>query len=227
MTRPARGELNAAWGIGVAVVGPLWRLLFRQRSLGTEHIPRSGPGIVAANHVSALDGIALALVNAERAGRMTRFLAAAEFFSKRRFGWALRLYRQIPVRRGQRDVAALDEAIATVGDGALAGIFPEGHVNPGDPTRPQRGHTGVARIALATGAPVIPAGIWGTQTRWPRTGLTWRRPFRPTVAIAYGRQVAPVGDVASQADLDAFSGVVMAAIGEQLELARRLAERSS
>jgi 1-acyl-sn-glycerol-3-phosphate acyltransferase len=85
----------------------------------------------------------------------------------------------------------------------------------------------VARIALATGAPVIPAGIWGTQTRWPRTGLTWRRPFRPTVAIAYGRQIAPVGDVASQADLDAFTGVVMAAIGEQLEVARRLAEGST
>jgi 1-acyl-sn-glycerol-3-phosphate acyltransferase len=174
--------------------------------------------------VSALDGVALALVTAQRTGRMTRFLVAAEFFEKRRFGWALRLYRQIPVHRGEGDADALNEAIEAVRAGALAGIFPEGRVNTDDPATLQRGHTGVARIALAADAPVIPAGIWGTQTRYPHTGLTWRRPFRPTVAIAYGEPLPPSGDAGSRDDVVAFTERVMAAIESQVAVARRLAE---
>jgi 1-acyl-sn-glycerol-3-phosphate acyltransferase len=64
--------------------------------------------------VSALDGLVLGLAVSERRKRVTRFLAAAEFFGKWRAGWALRLLRQIPVRRGARDAGALDEAVATV-----------------------------------------------------------------------------------------------------------------
>lgn len=216
--------MNAAWRIGVALVGFCWRVAFRTRAIGSDRIPRTGRAIVAANHVSALDGIVLALVTAQRSGRMTRFLAAAEFFAKRRFGWALRLYRQVPVRRGERDVAALDEAIATIRAGALVGIFPEGRVNPADRAELQRGHTGAARIALATGAPVVPVGIWGTQSRWPKRGLTWRRPLRPTVAISYGDPLPATGDPASREDVDGYTVVLMRAIGEQAAIARRLAE---
>ena len=224
MTRPPPSELNLAWRVGVAILGFVWWLLFRTRSVGSERVPRSGPAVIAANHVSALDGVVLALVTARRSGRITRFLTAAEFFAKPRFGWALRLYRQIPIARGAGDAAALAEAIETIRDGALAGIFPEGRVNAGDPAELQRGHTGVARIALATDARVVPAGIWGTHVRWPRSGLTWHRPLRPRIAIAYGEPLAPDGDADSREDLEGFTEDIMRAIEAQVAVARRAAE---
>ena len=123
------------------------------------------------------------------------------------------------------DSGALDEAVATVRSGAIAGIFPEGSVNP-DPGGPMlRGRTGVARIAIAAGAPVIPVGIWGTQARWPRTGLTFRRPLRPTVALAFGPPIEPKGDPSSLDDIQTFSRLVITRIAEQIRAARILAER--
>jgi len=109
-----QGDLNGWWRFGLALVGLLARLFFRPRFVGAERVPATGPAIVAANHVSSLDGIVLGLATGERARRMTRFLAAAEFFAKPWFAWALRLYRQIPLRRGEGDSGALDEAISTI-----------------------------------------------------------------------------------------------------------------
>jgi 1-acyl-sn-glycerol-3-phosphate acyltransferase len=222
--RRQRRDLNAWWRVGLAVVGIVFRLGFRLRYLGTERIPRTGPAIVAGNHVSALDGIVVALATGERAHRMTRFLAASEFFAKPWFAWALRLYRQIPLQRGRGDEGALDEAIRTIRAGALAGIFPEGLVNP-QPGTLQRGRTGVARLALPTGAPVVPVGIWGTQDRWPRQGLHLHRPWRPRLVVAYGEPIAPSGDPSDPADVQTFTETVMEAIGIQAEVARTAALR--
>jgi 1-acyl-sn-glycerol-3-phosphate acyltransferase len=208
----------------MAVVGILWRALFRLRVTGARNIPASGPGVVAGNHVSAIDGVVLALVTAERGRRMTRFLVAAEFFRKQTVAWALRLYRQIPLQRGQGDTGALDEAVATISAGAFAGIFPEGKVNPDPEDGLQRGRSGVGRIALATGASVIPVGIWGTQDRWPHPGLHWRRPWRPTVALAYGEPIEPQGDPDSPEDVQVFVDLVMTGIAKQVEQARALVE---
>ena len=219
-----RGDLNGWWLLGIAVVGFFWRIAFRPRVEGAGRVPSTGPAIVAANHVSALDGVVLALTTSSRSGRMTRFLVAAEFFRRIRFGWALRLYRQIPIRRGERDQGALDVAIETIRDGALAGIFPEGTVNPEPETGLSRGRKGAARIALATGAPVVPVGIWGTQDRWPKSGLHIRRPWRPVVAVSYGEPISPNGAADSPEDVLAFTDLIVAAIAEQTERARRLAE---
>lgn len=208
---------------GIAVVGFFSRIAFRLRVEGTDRVPRAGPAIVAANHVSALDGVVLALTTGSRSRRMTRFLVAAEFFRKIRFGWALRLYRQVPIRRGERDQDALDVAIETTRGGALAGIFPEGTVNPEPQAGLSRGRKGAARIALATGAPVVPVGIWGTQDRWPKSGLHVRRPWRPVVAVSYGEPISPEGIADSPDDVQAFTDLVMAAIGEQAQQAKELA----
>jgi 1-acyl-sn-glycerol-3-phosphate acyltransferase len=164
--------------------------------------------------------VLLAVANGRDARRMTRFLVAAEFFSKRRFGWALRLYRQIPLRRGAGDADALREAVTAVADGALAGIFPEGKVNPDPDDGLQRGHRGVARIALSARAPVVPVGMWGTQARWPQPGLHLGRPWRPRVAVVYGPPLVPAGDVGSVDDVQAFTASVMLAIDEQARAAR-------
>jgi 1-acyl-sn-glycerol-3-phosphate acyltransferase len=199
--------------------------MFRIRRAGVERIPRTGSAILAANHTSALDGIVLAYLVARRRSRPTRYLVASEFFERPFHGFWLHTFKQIPIRRGTGDSGALDEAVATVREGAITGIFPEGTVNP-DPSGPMlRGRTGLARIALAAGAPVIPVGIWGTQARWPRTGLTFRRPFRPAVALAFGRPIEPDGDASSLDDIQAFTELVMGRIAEEIAVARDLVER--
>ena len=218
-------ELNGWWRAGLTLVGPVLRLLFDLRWAGIERIPRAGPALLAANHVSSLDGIVLAYLVARRRNRPTRYLVAAEFFDRRFHGFWLRTFKQIPIRRGMGDSGALDEAIATVRSGAVAGIFPEGTVNPDPDGAMLRGRTGVARIALATRAPVIPVGIWGTQMRWPRTGLRFRRPLRPTVALAFGPPVEPFGDPSSPHDVQAFTALIMTRIAEQTAAARDLAGR--
>lgn len=215
-----RGDLNGWWRFGVLVLGAVVRVLFRVRVIGVEHVPMQGPGVVASNHVSVLDGIALALVIARRRRRMTRFLTAAEFFRKPFYAWALRLYRQIPIRRGEGDEGALDEAVRTVRAGALAGIFPEGKVNPTPDGALHRGRTGVARMALATGAPVVPVGIWGTQRRWPRSGIRWERPFRTTIALEFGAPIRGEGDPDSPRDTQRLTELVMERIADGVGRAR-------
>lgn len=216
-----RGELNGWWWLGIAIVGAMYRACFRLRFLGAHHIPKSGTAIVAANHISALDGPVLALATVTGSRRGVRFLVAAEFFEHRLIGPVMRLYEQIPIRRGAGDAAALDEVTATIRAGALAGIFPEGRVNPG--TELQRVRTGLARIALATGAPVVPAGIWGTQHRWPNRGLTFGRPLRPKVAVVFGEPILPSGDPRDANDTRLFSSAISEAIERQVAAARRLA----
>lgn len=217
------GDLNIWWTCWKVVGSALWRLPFRLRIVGSERIPRSGGALMAANHVSALDGVVFALATAERARRMTRFLVAAEFFRQPIIGWALRRSGHIAVRRGQGDAAALDDARAVIAGGALAGIFPEGTVNP-DPEMLQRVRTGVARLALSTGAPVVPTGIWGTQIRWPKAGLNFRRPLRVTNVVAYGEPIPAVGDPDSASDVQAFTELVRTRILKQVDEARAIAE---
>jgi 1-acyl-sn-glycerol-3-phosphate acyltransferase len=220
--RDRRSELNGWWKVAVALMGPAFRLFFRLEVRGADNIPSEGAAILASNHRSVVDGVLLALIGARR-GRATRFLVAAEVFDLRFPGWALRRFLQIPIRRASQDTGALDYAIAALRGGSLTGIFPEGRVNnePGM----LRGRTGVARIALAAGAPVIPVGLWGTQTRWPRSGLRWGLPLRPRVVVEVAAPVAAVGDIESQDDVRAFTESVIRAIAASAAQARSAVER--
>jgi 1-acyl-sn-glycerol-3-phosphate acyltransferase len=217
-----RGDLNRWWRVGVLPAVLLARLLFRVRVTGIHHVPLDGAAILAFNHISVLDGPCIAAETAWRRRRATAFLVAAELFDVPFSGWFLRRYRQIPIRRGRRDREALGEAVATVRRGALAGIAPEGAVNP-HPERLQRIRSGVARIALPAGAPVVPVGIWGTHRRWPRGRRAWGRPLRPRLGIAFGEPIEPKGDVTEQEDVDAFVERVHEALEERLAGARALA----
>lgn len=228
MTGPAanahviRGDLNVWWRFGVPIAELLVRTLFRVRVAGVHHVPLEGPAILAFVHISVLDGPCLAAEVAWRRRRAVRFLVASEIFGFPVNGWFLRRYRQIPVRRGQSDTGALDEAIATIGRGALAGIAPEGAVNP-SPGTLQRIRSGVARIALSTGVPVIPVGIWGTHRRWSKAGRHWGPPFRPRLGFAFGPPIEPTGDLSHQRDIDAFLARMRDALDRQLIDARALA----
>jgi 1-acyl-sn-glycerol-3-phosphate acyltransferase len=217
-----RGELNRWWQFGLPLVVPLVRLLFRLRVRGLEHVPASGAAIVAMNHVSFLDGPVLAIEVGWRLRRESRFLVAAEMFRKRFFGPILRRYDQIPIRRGEGDAGALDEAIETIKRGALAAIAPEGKVNPDPGAGLTRIRSGVARIALPTGAPVVPVGIWGTQARYPKEGVRFSRPLRPSLAIVFGAPMLPVGAASDPEDVDRFLDRLREHLEEQVTAARRL-----
>jgi 1-acyl-sn-glycerol-3-phosphate acyltransferase len=222
-----RGELNRWWRAGLVIASPLVRLVFRVRTDGLEHVPLRGPAILAFNHLSVLDGPVLAILIGRRLSRETRFLVAAEQFRRPLIGWILRRYDQIPVRRGEGDDGALEEAIETIRRGALAGIAPEGRVNE-QPTELQRIRKGVARIAIPTGAPIVPVGIWGAQERWPRGGIVWSRPWRrPRLGLTLGAPLLPAGDEPLDDALERLTSRVRERLTEQVEAARALAGSSS
>jgi 1-acyl-sn-glycerol-3-phosphate acyltransferase len=219
-------ELNRWWSVVSAISDVVMRAIFRVHVEGEANVPSLGPAIIAFNHVSVIDGPAVGIVVARTRRRESRFLVAAEVFRQRVAGWLLRSFDQIPIRRGQGDADALEQAVRTVSAGAIAAIAPEGRVNEDGATEMLRFHRGVARLALATKAPVVPVGIWGTQERWSRSGRRYGRPWRPRLAFVFGEAVAPTGDPTDADDLAAFTQLVREAIQVQVTRARAVTTRT-
>ncbi|MBI3648662.1 MAG: 1-acyl-sn-glycerol-3-phosphate acyltransferase [Actinobacteria bacterium] len=219
-------DLNGWWKLGLLIFAPFARLLLRLRVEGIERVPLQGPAILAFNHVSVLDGPVIAIETGRRVRRQIRFLVASEVFDQRVAGWILRRLVQIPIRRGEGDEGALDEAIRTVRSGALAAVAPEGRVSDDPEAGLQRVRTGVARIAVPTGACVVPIGIWGTQARWGHTGFRWGRPLRPHVGISVGGPILGAGDADDPSVVEAFTERLRVALEQQVAEARRLARAS-
>ncbi len=135
--------------------------------------------IVMGNHLSYLDPFAHAYF-VIRAGRRPRFLAKAELFENPFLRMVLRGAGQIPVRRGTGDRTPLDEATDALELGEVVVVYPEGTSVTDDPSfAPQRGKTGAVRLALATGAPILPVATWGGQYVWRRSGRGSLRFARP------------------------------------------------
>lgn len=137
---------------------------------GVQLIPRSGPVIVAANHRSYLDPVILAMVGSRR-GRKLRYLGKKEMFDAPVVGQVVRMLGQIRVDRGTGSVAPLRQAIEALERGEAIGIFPQGTIPRGGAffDRELKGKTGVARLAVATGAPVVPVAMWDNEKIWPRS----------------------------------------------------------
>jgi putative phosphoserine phosphatase / 1-acylglycerol-3-phosphate O-acyltransferase len=136
---------------------------------GIDAIPKVGGVVVVANHRSYFDAAALALVAAQL-NRPVRFLAKRELFEAPVVGWALKAIGGIPVHRGSGDQSPLQSAEASLRAGEVVVVLAEGTIPRGeaafDPVL--HGRTGAARLAAATGAPVVPIGLWGTERVWPR-----------------------------------------------------------
>jgi 1-acyl-sn-glycerol-3-phosphate acyltransferase len=211
--------MNWIWSIGAPLVRAILAACFRVRIEGVHHVPRDGSVIIAANHVSVLDGPALSAVTGTHRRRATRNLIAAEVFTGV-LGWILRQARQIPIRRGSGDTGALDAALDGVRAGSCVGIFPEGRVGDDPEAGLQRIRSGLTRIALPAQTPVIPAGIWGTQSAWPRSGLDVRATLRrPYLAFVYGEAIRSTpGETPT-----AFRERYAVALAEQVQRARSLA----
>ena len=183
--------MNWIWISGSLLVRAVMMAIFRVRIEGIEHVPRKGAVIVAPNHVSVLDGPAISAVTALGRWRPTRNLIAAEVFTGLT-GWIVRQAKQVPIRRGAGDMGALDEAIAAARQGSCVGIFPEGMVSDDPRAGLQRIRSGLTRVAIPSGAPVVPVGIWGTQEVWPKTGLDRASLLRRhTMALVYGEAIVP------------------------------------
>ena len=159
-----------------AVLQPFFRLVFRLQRHGREHLPEHGPLILAANHRSFLDPFVLATMSR----RPVHYVAKKELFANRLQAWVLNSLGAFPVDRGSADAEMLETARTILGRGDCVLIFPEGtRVRPGGLGPPRRG---VGRLALETGAPVVPLAVLGTEDI--RRG--WRiRPRR--IAIRAGR----------------------------------------
>jgi 1-acyl-sn-glycerol-3-phosphate acyltransferase len=134
---------------------------------GHEHIPRSGGVIVAANHLSYADWAAMALFVHE-AGRYPAFLIKSSAFNVTGIGSFLHAAGQFPVNRGTTDAAlVLNAAERGLAKGECLIFYPEGTATRDPDLWPMVPKTGIARLALATGAPVVPVAQWGTQDILP------------------------------------------------------------
>ncbi len=146
---------------------PLIALLSRPRWEGRENLPASGPVIACGNHLSAFDPFGYGHL-LQASGIAPRFLAKESLFGVPVLGALLRSARQIPVLRGtSRSGDALDAARAALGRGELLMVFPEGTYTRDPALWPMQARLGAARLALTTGAPLLPIAAWGGRGLWP------------------------------------------------------------
>jgi 1-acyl-sn-glycerol-3-phosphate acyltransferase len=220
---------------------PLIRLLYRPRVVGAEHVPETGPAILVSNHISGGDPLVLpAMIK-----RRLAFPAKAELFVSRGVvmtvvSWFLRVVGMLPMDRsgGRASAGSMEEVFGVLRDGNLLGIYPEGTRSPDG--RLYKGKTGVARLVLGSGVPVVPVGMQNTQfVRSAFFGVpTMRRPvvrFGPPLDFrAYARAgndrdvlryvtdeiMAAVQELTGQPYVDAYGASVKAALraGEPMEV---------
>jgi len=152
-----RGVNPAVYWLSRAVLEPFFLLYLRMSRSGREHIPREGAVIIAANHRSFLDPFVIGTL----VGRPVYFVAKAELFKRRLPAWWLSSLGAFPVDRGNGDRDAMETARRILERGDVVVIFPEGtRTRPGGLGRPKRG---VGRLALETGAPIVPVALIGTE----------------------------------------------------------------
>jgi 1-acyl-sn-glycerol-3-phosphate acyltransferase len=156
------------WFLKFIAIGPVVHAVFRPRAEGTEHVPDTGAAILASNHISAADWIFMPL----QLKRRVTFLAKAEYFTGRGVkGFLQRAFfsgsGQVPIDRSSASAAenAIQTGIRTLREGKVLGIYPEGTRSPDG--RLFRGKTGVARMTLETGAPVIPVAMVYSSRKLP------------------------------------------------------------
>ncbi len=156
------------WLMRHVLAGPLLKLFFRPWTRGVEHVPAKGGAILASNHLAVIDSFVLPLV----LERQVQFLGKSDYFTGaglkgRLVAGFMRGVGTIPVDRsgGKASEAALRTGLRVLSEGGLFGIYPEGTRSPDG--RLYRGKTGVARLALESGAPVVPVAMVGTNVAQP------------------------------------------------------------
>src|SRR3954447_3705806 len=188
-----RGVHPIVYWVVRAVLQPFLLVFFRMTRIGREHVPKEGPVILAANHRSFLDPFIIAVC----VRRPIYFVAKRELFQKRWQGWLLNALGAFPIRRGESDEESMDTALEILERGDVVVIFPEGtRIRTGSLGKAKRG---VGRMALESGAPVVPVAVHGTENA--RRG--WRiRPVKVKVRmgrpLTFPRVQSPSPSLASE-----------------------------
>ncbi|HEV8421054.1 MAG TPA: 1-acyl-sn-glycerol-3-phosphate acyltransferase [Actinomycetota bacterium] len=195
--------------LGKMVAGPVLRWLLRMQVTGIEHVPSTGPVILAANHRSFWD----IPVHVIASPRPIAFMAKQELYKGPITRWLWRSLGGFPVRRETADIRAIDTALALLERGDVVGVYPEG-------TRSRTGEMlpflkGAAWLALRTGAPIVPCGLKGTERR--RGGK--RRGLRRRVRVSFGPSIHVNGEPDARVrreKADALTDQLLLAIQELL-----------
>ncbi|HEU4348458.1 MAG TPA: lysophospholipid acyltransferase family protein [Actinoplanes sp.] len=203
----------------VMLIVPVLQIWTKRRWTGQENVPPEGGIILAPNHVSHFDPLVIAYY-VYGAGRWPRFLGKASLWKVPVLGPLLSKTHQIPVERGSVEAAkSLDALVDAIKQGGAVIVYPEGTTTREPDLWPMRGKTGAARLALVTGAPVIPIANWGPERVFdPRTGKLRFRPRTP-VTVTAGKPIDLSrwsGETPSRAVLDQMTDAIMLGIRDLL-----------
>jgi len=203
---------NLPYGILRAFLTPFLMILFRPKVKGLRHVPASGPLIIASNHLSFSDSIFMPLV----VPRKVTFLAKSEYFTSPGPKGLLKKLTfialgQVPVDRsgGRRSEAALITGLKVLAEGKCLGIYPEGTRSPDG--RLYKGRTGIARLAIESGAPIIPVAMFNTEKIQP-TGTVVPKVMR--VKMIFGEPMYFEGDSTDLQYLRVVTDQIMSRIQE-------------
>ncbi|MFR9780072.1 lysophospholipid acyltransferase family protein [Micromonospora sp. MS34] len=171
--------------LAVVLVKPVLTVWTRRTWRGMEQLRRDGGIIIVPNHVSHADPLVSAHFIYD-SGRWPQYLGKASVFRVPVIGWILHRCRQIPVERGTVDaVKSLDKLVDALNEGGAVVIYPEGTITREPDLWPMKGKTGAARLALATGAPVIPVAMVGPEKMFdPKAARLRLRPRTPVTVVA-------------------------------------------
>ncbi|MFM8843965.1 MAG: lysophospholipid acyltransferase family protein [Actinomycetota bacterium] len=214
---------NPAFRFGAGVLRPLLNLIVKKDWRGGEKMPQSGAAIVVCNHLSYLDPLTFThfLYNN---GRAPRYLGKESVFRVPIIGAVIKAAGQIPVHRESKDaVKGLEHAIAVLKAGHLLGVYPEGTLTRDDNLWPMKAKTGVARLALLTGAPVYPCASWGPERVIPPSGKKIKIFPRTKVSVLMGDPIDFSRWKGREADPDALEEAtdhIMDEITRLLEIIR-------
>lgn len=219
-TGPVR-RIGATYALGRFVVAPLARLVYRPHVEGRGNVPKSGPVIFASNHLSFIDSIAIPVA----APRPVHFLAKSSYFDGPGLGgWLSKQFftaiGAVPVQRGAGQAAldALEQQRALLEQGSIVALYPEGTRSLDG--RLYKGRTGVAFLALQTGAPVVPVGLIGTDDVMPvgakMPSLTHRVTVKFGEPLDLGHHGPATSGRARRAATDEIMSAIHALSGQEL-----------
>ena len=198
----------------IAAARTMFRVLGMRITIeGEEHVPASGGAVIACNHISYLDFIFCGL-GARKSGRLVRFMAKEEIFRNRVGGPLMRGMHHIPVDR-EAGMASYKQALENLKAGEVVGVFPEATISPSFMIKDMK--NGAARLAAATGTPLVPMVLWGTQRFWTKgrkRDLTQRG---IAITIAAGEPLHPV----RRDNADAITAELRTRMSAMLDRAQR------
>jgi 1-acyl-sn-glycerol-3-phosphate acyltransferase len=205
---------NPWFKFGATVLRPILNLLTKKDWRGAEKLPKTGAAIVVCNHLSYVDNN----------GRAPRYLGKESVFKVPIIGRVIRGAGQIPVSRESKDaVKGLEHAIAVLKAGHLLGVYPEGTLTRDENLWPMKAKTGVARLALITGAPIYPCASWGPEKVLPPYSKKLRLFPRTKISILMGDPLDLSkwkGRADDQQAIEEAADFIMDRITELLEILR-------